>query len=417
MNQRVAITGLGAITPLGNTLPAFRAGLLEGRSGIGPLTRFPVGALESRIGGQCTIGPRAHKDIKVDFGCLAAASAIADADACGQSLLDYYQAEHCSLSLGVGLELFAMTDMVRYAANDYRIPQDAIGDPCFLQSPGELCAQVIMDTYGWRSLPTIHVSACAAATDAIGRAFLEIRRGRAGMILAGGTDSMLNPLGLAGFCKLQALSTNNDDPVGASRPFDLHRDGFVLGEGAGILVLENLEAARARGARIHGEIVGYGNAFDAYSVSDPHPEGLGAILAIDRALRTANLAPEDISYINAHGTSTTKNDRMETLAIKKVFGEQARNIPISSTKSMLGHLISAAGAVELIAAIICGREGMIHPTINLRHPDPDCDLDYVANHCRRQRVEYFLSNSFAFGGQNSALVCRLHNLAGNNDAL
>lgn len=408
MDNRVAITGLGIVSPLGNHLEEFRENLLRGNSGISKITRFPTGALESRIAGECRIENRTCKDIKVDFALQASDSAIKDAGLVGDSLRQFYSPEQCSISMGVGLELFDMHDMVRFTENDYRTPSENSGDPCFLQTPGTFGIDEMCRRYSFVSAPAIHVSACAAATDAIGHAFLSIRRGQKKIVLAGGTDSMLNPLGLAGFCKLQAVSTCNEDPAGASKPFDLKRDGFVLGEGAGVLVLENMDSAIDRGARIYGEIVGYGNAFDAYSVSDPHPEGLGACLAMKRAFQMAKINKEQISYINAHGTSTPKNDIVETIAIKKIFGDHARKIPISSTKSMIGHLISAAGAVEMIAAIVCAKVEKVHPTINLHTPDPECDLDYVANECRKHQVEYFQSNSFAFGGQNASLICRIN---------
>ncbi|MBU0728936.1 MAG: beta-ketoacyl-[acyl-carrier-protein] synthase family protein [Proteobacteria bacterium] len=407
MTNRVVITGMGVVSPLGNDVNRFRDALLRGDSGIDTITLFPTAALESKIGGKCTLDNYQYKDRKIDFAVYAADAAMNNADQSGIPLQDSHEQDRCGLNIGVGLELFDMLDMVRFSRNQYRIPDEDKNDPCFLQTPGDLCASVLRKRFGFRTVPQIHVSACAAATDAIGNAFLAIRRGQRTMMLAGGTDSMLNPLGLAGFCKLQALSTRNDEPARASRPFDIGRDGFVLGEGAGILVLEDFEFARARQATVYAEIVGYGNAFDAYSVSDPHPEGRGACFAMQRAFEMACLDPVQISYINAHGTSTLKNDVMETRAVRKIFGKHAGTIPISSTKSMIGHLISAAGAVEVIAGIACARVGKVHPTINLDNPDPDCDLDYVAHQSRDHEVEYLLSNSFAFGGQNATLILRI----------
>lgn len=405
--NRVAITGMGVVSPLGNSVRQFRDALLLGESGIESISLFPTGELESKIGGQCNLDRYLYKDRKIDFAVFASDEAMKDAKQSAGPVQNVHDQNFCGLSIGVGLELFDMHDMVLFSQNRNRIPDDAKNDLSFLQTPGDLCARVLQKRFGFRSWPQIHVSACAAATDAIGNAFLAIRRGQKTMMLAGGTDSMMNPLGLAGFCKLQALSTRNDEPKRASRPFDIERDGFVLGEGAGMLVLENFESAKARGAKILAEIVGYGNAFDAYSVSDPHPEGRGACFAMDRALATAGLLPEQVSSINAHGTSTLKNDVMETKAIKKIFGESAYSIPISSTKSMIGHVISSAGALELIAGVACANVGKIHPTINLENPDPDCDLDYVADECRDHDVEYILSNSFAFGGQNATLILRI----------
>lgn len=405
--NRVVITGMGVVSPLGNQVNQFSEALLQGASGIDTITIFPTATLEVKIGGQCSLDTYLFKDRKIDFAIHAADQAIRDAEKSCSPVLDVHNRQHCGLSIGVGLELFDMEDMVRYQANNKKVPQEAKNDVCFLQTPGDLSASVLLQRFGLQTVPQIHVSACAAATDAIGNAFLAIRRGQKTMMLAGGTDSMLNPLGLGGFCKLQVLSTRNDQPQHASRPFDQARDGFVLGEGSGMLVLEDYQVAKARQAPIYAEIVGYGNAFDAYSVSDPHPEGRGACYAMQRALGMAGLQSAQISYINAHGTSTVKNDRMETKAVKKIFGKYAYTVPISSTKSMIGHLISAAGAVELIASIACAQASWIHPTVNLENPDHDCDLDYVAGKSRKSNLEYILSNSFAFGGQNATLIVRM----------
>jgi 3-oxoacyl-[acyl-carrier-protein] synthase II len=248
------------------------------------------------------------------------------------------------------------------------------------------------------------LTACAASSQAVGEAVELIRRGEADVMLAGGTHTMIHPFGVTGFNLLTALSTRNDEPTRASRPFDRDRDGFVLGEGAGMVILESLEQARARGATIYGEIVGYGSTADAFRITDAHPEGRGAIRCIQMALDDAGLAPDDVDYINAHGTSTTVNDKVETLAIKKVFGDQAYKIPISSTKSMMGHLIAAAGATELIICLLAIRDNVVPPTINYETPDPECDLDYIPNVAREHRCDVALTNSFGFGGQNIALL-------------
>jgi 3-oxoacyl-[acyl-carrier-protein] synthase II len=250
------------------------------------------------------------------------------------------------------------------------------------------------------------LTACAASSQAIGEAVEIIRRGEADAMLAGGTHTMIHPFGVTGFNLLTALSTRNDEPTKASRPFDRNRDGFVLGEGAGMVVLEALEHARARGAAIYGEMVGYGSTADAFRITDTHPEGRGAIRCMSMALTDAGLGPTDIHYINAHGTSTAVNDKVESLAIKQVFGEQAYRIPVSSTKSMMGHLIAAAGATELIFCLLAIRDNVLPPTINYDTPDPDCDLDYIPNVCREARCDVALSNSFGFGGQNIALICK-----------
>jgi 3-oxoacyl-[acyl-carrier-protein] synthase II len=246
------------------------------------------------------------------------------------------------------------------------------------------------------------LTACAASSQAIGEATDIIRRGEADVMLSGGTHTMIHPFGVTGFCLLTALSTRNDEPQRASRPFDRDRDGFVLGEGAGMVVLEDLERAKRRGARIYGEITGYGSTADAFRITDTHPEGRGAIACIRMALRDAGLGRVD--YINAHGTSTTVNDKVESLAVKQVWGQEAYRIPVSSTKSMMGHLIAAAGATELILGLLAIRDNALPPTINYETPDPDCDLDYVPNQARQARCDHVLSNSFGFGGQNISLI-------------
>jgi 3-oxoacyl-[acyl-carrier-protein] synthase II len=250
------------------------------------------------------------------------------------------------------------------------------------------------------------LTACAASSQAVGEAVEIIRRGEADIMLAGGTHTMIHPFGVTGFNLLTALSMRNDEPTRASRPFDRDRDGFVLGEGAGMVVLEDLEMAKARGARIYGEIVGYGSTADAFRITDAHPEGRGAISCMRMALADAGLGADDIDYINAHGTSTSVNDKVESLAIKQVFGQQAYKIPVSSTKSMMGHLIAAAGATELIFCLLAIRDNVLPPTINYENPDPDCDLDYIPNAAREKRCDVALSNSFGFGGQNIALICQ-----------
>jgi 3-oxoacyl-[acyl-carrier-protein] synthase II len=248
------------------------------------------------------------------------------------------------------------------------------------------------------------LTACAASSQAVGEAVEMIRRGDADAMISGGTHSMIHPFGVTGFNLLTALSTRNDEPQRASRPFDRDRDGFVLGEGAGMLIIEEMERAKRRGAKIYGEISGYGSTADAYRVTDSHPEGRGAAACMRLALQDAGINPEQIGYINAHGTSTDVNDRVETLAIRKVFGEHAQGLPVSSTKSMMGHLIAAAGATELIITLLALRDGLLPPTINYERPDPECDLDYVPNKSREKTIDYALTNSFGFGGQNIALV-------------
>ncbi len=404
--NRVVVTGMGVVTPLGNELNTFRQNLVSGHSGVGPLTLFDSCQLPCGIAGECRLDEIRHKDRKISFALYAAHSAMRDARLQDTAEISPHDSVQSGLSIGIGLELFDMHDMALYVSNGFKIPGSRKGQFDFLQTPADHCVDLLCDAFNLRLNPGVHISACAAGNDAIGHAFLRIRRGEASLMLAGGTDSMLNPMGVGGFCKLNALSTRNDEPQKASRPFDVNRDGFVIGEGAAMLVLENMENAVRRGVDIYAEIVGYGNSFDAYAISDPHPAGRGAVAAMSKALAMAAISPERISYINAHGTATLKNDPVETLAIKTLFGRNAYGIPVSSTKSMIGHLISAAGAVEAVASIVCANAGWIHPTINLDNPDPDCDLDFVPGQAREHRVGYFLSNSFAFGGQNATLVFR-----------
>ena len=406
--MRVVITGVGVVSPLGRELGEFRRSLLSGSAAAAPITVFNPARLPTRIAAQVDAAslPIQAKDRKVAFGLVAAQTALADADG-GDALpvSEYYDGAGGGLSLGIGLELFSMPDMVEFIGRG-EVPAGA--DPqTFLQTPSDMCAHLISRRHGLRDPPLVHVSACAAATDAIGTAFRMVRDGRRRWALAGGTDSMINPLGVGGFCAIEATTRRNHEPRRASRPFDRDRDGFLLGEGAGLLVLETFDDARARGAHVYAEVLGYGNSFDAHGISEPHPDGEGALLAMRRALSDAGLQPEDVSYINAHGTSTPKNDVVETRAIRRLFGRHADSVPVSSTKSMIGHLISAAGAVELAAAVLCAEAGWVHPTINLERPDPACDLDYVSEGARRMRVETILKNSFAFGGQNASLVIRM----------
>lgn len=389
------VTGIGVVTPLGNSLDELTEGLLAGRPGAGPITLFEPAQLPTRIAAQVdSSNLPEHPDRKQSFALAASEQAMA-----GQTL-DPAQG---GLSLGIGLDLFSMPDLVDYLRH-HGLPPGA--DPqTFLQTPSELCIEAICRRLALTYPPQTHISACAASTDAIGSAFRTIRRGQRQWMLAGGSDSMINPMGVAGFCKIRATTTRNHAPAQASRPFDRGRDGFLLGEGAAVLLLEERQAALARGAVCYGEVLGYGNSFDAHGISEPHPQGQGALLAMQRALSDAGVSPEEILYINAHGTSTPKNDPIETLALRRLFGSHADKLWVSSTKSMLGHLISASGAVEVAATLACARRGQVHPTLNLEQPDPACDLDYVAEGPRPLPAgSLMLKNSFAFGGQNACLV-------------
>jgi 3-oxoacyl-[acyl-carrier-protein] synthase II len=402
---RVAITGMGVVTPLGNAVDVFIDALLAGRSGIRAIRNFDPASLPTRIAGEAELPAEVpFGDRKIAFALEAARQAMADASACGSTPGGAEGGANAAVSLGVGLELFDMAALAQRWLKAAPLPEALSERLACLQTPADMSLHLIAHRYGLRAPPIAHESACAAGSDAIGNAAQLIARGTRRWMLAGGTDSMINPLGVAGFCALSATSERNAEPERASRPFDRTRDGFVMGEGAGVLVLERMEDARTRGARIHAELLGYGSALDAYKISDPHPEGRGAVLAMQRALASACLPAEAVDAINAHGTGTPKNDPAETLAIKRLLGQRAYAVPVCATKSMIGHLISAAGAVEAIAAIGCMQRSRIHPTINLEHPDPECDLDYVVGSARTCEQRVVISSSYGFGGHNAAIV-------------
>lgn len=403
MRYRVAVTGLGAVTPLGTGVAAFVEGLRQGLSGARTIDVFDASTLSTRIAAQSFPRPSPDsRDRKVLFALEAAEEAMAQA--CAPGTRPGASAPDGFVSMGVGLELFSMDDLAASRRPGFSLPSDPNTRRAFLQTPADACVHLLSVAHGLRRPPLTLVSACAAGTDAIGVAARAIADGRRGWSLAGGTDSMINPLGVAGFGALSATTTRNDDPTAASRPFDRTRDGFLLGEGAGVLVLERWDDALQRGAPILGEIVGYGTSFDAYGISEPHPEGRGALLAMQRALADARLSADQICLVNAHGTSTPKNDVVETIALKRLFGERAARVPVTAMKSMIGHLISGAGAVETVGAFACLQRGFTSPTVNLTEPDPACDLDYVPLVSREGPVRFVLKNSFAFGGQNAALV-------------
>jgi 3-oxoacyl-[acyl-carrier-protein] synthase II len=392
----VAVTGLGVVAPTAADAGAFRVALRDGVGGAGPITTFDPAELPTRIAAEVKWRGPIARDRKLTFALEAARQALQKHRPPGEG----------GLSLGIGLELFSMSDMAEMRRRGFAAPASRAERLTFLQTPSDLCSHLISHEHGLEAPPLTHVSACAAGADAIGQAFRLVASGRRDWMLAGGADSMINPLGVAGFCLLGATTTRNDEPGRASRPFDRRRDGFLLGEGAAVLLLEPLESARRRGVHVHAEIVGYGQSQDAHGISEPHPEGRGALLAMRQAVAEAGVGPEAIDCINAHGTSTPKNDVVETLAIKGLLGARAREVPICATKSMIGHLISAAGAVEAVAAIVGMEDAFVHPTLNLDEPDPACDLDYVPHRGRSHRQRYVLSNSFAFGGQNASLLFR-----------
>jgi 3-oxoacyl-[acyl-carrier-protein] synthase II len=407
MAKRVVITGVGALTPLGISAPQFWAGLTEGRSGIGPITRFDASGLDTRFAGELrgfdpaqTMEPKEAR--RADpFTQYAMAAAV---EAAQQSGVDFEEGGGERIGVIVGSGIGGITV---WEAN-HRVLLErgpARVSPFFVPMMiGNMASGQISIRFGARGSNFDTVSACASGAHAIGEAFEMIRRGQLDVVLAGGSEAPITLLAMAGFCSMKALSTRNDAPSEASRPFDLERDGFVMGEGAGILVLESESHARARGAQILAELVGYGSTADAHHITAPAPGGQGAARAMKAALESAGLDRSAVDYINAHGTSTELNDKYETMAIRAVFGEHANRIPVSSTKSMTGHLLGAAGAVEAVACVFVVRNDVIPPTINYRNPDPECDLDYVPNEARRAPVRVALSNSLGFGGHNVALA-------------
>jgi 3-oxoacyl-[acyl-carrier-protein] synthase II len=399
---------MSVITSLGMDVDTLWANLTAGKSGVGPVTLFDASALDCRIAAEvANFDPNAYLDRKearrMDrFSQLAAAAAaLALKDAGLAAILD---PERAAVVIGTGIGGIA-TLCEGHLTLVTRGPGRV--SPFFIPMMiGNIAAGQIAITHGLKGPNLTIVTACAASANAVGEAFRLIREGRADVAICGGAEAPLVPVAFAGFCSMKALTTRNDEPERASRPFDAGRDGFVMAEGAGMLVLESEAHARARGRVPYAEVAGYGLTADAYHMTAPAPEGEGGARAMRDALRDAGLAPEDIGYINAHGTSTPVGDRCESQAIRKVFGPAADRLPVSSTKSMTGHLLGAAGAVELIACVQAIRTGMLPPTINYDTPDPECDLDYVPNRARPARVRAALSNSFGFGGQNCSLIVK-----------
>jgi 3-oxoacyl-[acyl-carrier-protein] synthase II len=409
MRKRVVITGLGAVTPLGNDVSATWEGLLGGQSGVGPITCFDASDLGVKIAAEVKdFDAIALFDRRVArrndrftlFALEAARQAVADAG------LTFDDGEGWSVGVLIGtaiggiLTLLENHDVLKRSGpgrvSPFMVP---------MMMPNAASATIAI-AYGLRGFNLTLSSACATGSHAIGEAAEVIRRGDAEMMICGGSEAVIAELALAAFKNMGAVSTRNDEPQRASRPFDAERDGFVMGEGAGVLILESLDFARRRGARIRAEVVGYGATSDAFHITAPEDEGNGAAQAMAAALEDAGLAPEDVDYINAHGTSTILNDPSETRAIRAVFGPHADRLAVSSTKSMLGHLMGAAGAVEAIACVKSLETGWVHPTVNYEYPDPACDLDYVPNQARRLEPRVAMSNSFGFGGHNGCLAFR-----------
>ena len=424
MKRRVVVTGMGMVTPVGRDMETTWTSLREARSGVGPITLFDAASFPTRIAAEVggfdlasyvkDADRWAEYNRNTKFAIAAARMAVDDSGLESYSGLDR---SRFGVYLGSGE---GQQDFPRFVSLVHRAAKDGHVDTATFtkfgvhelhaiheaeQEPGTPAGH-LAGIFGARGPNANCLTACAASSQAIGEATEIVRRGDADVMLTGGTHSMIHPFGVTGFNLLTALSTRNEEPGRASRPFDRDRDGFILGEGAGMLVLEELEHAKARGARIYGEVAGYGSTADAFRLTDTHDEGRGGIACIRQAMADATLNFDEVDYINAHGTSTSVNDSIETLAIKKSFGDQAYQVPVSSTKSMMGHLIAAAGSVEAIVCLLTMRDGVVPPTVNLDHPGDDCDLDYIPHEARDRKVNVTLSNSFGFGGQNITLILR-----------
>ncbi|REJ34646.1 MAG: beta-ketoacyl-[acyl-carrier-protein] synthase II [Bacillota bacterium] len=409
MKSRVVVTGVGVVSPFGAGADKLWEALIAGRSGVGPITRFDASEFATRFAAEVkdfdAVQFMDAKDARrldrfAQFAWAAARMALEDAG------LDVTKVdgERMGVLIGSGIGgIEVLENQIRVLAE--RGPSRVSPFLVPMMIPDMASGYVSIQT-GAKAHNACTVTACASGANSIGDAARIIQRGEADIMITGGSEASVTRVALAGFCAARALSTRNEDPQRASRPFDAQRDGFVLGEGAGILILESEEHARARGAHIYGEVAGYGATGDAYHITQPAPEGDGAYRAMKRAMEDAGVGPEDIDYINAHGTSTEYNDYFETVAIKRALGEAAYRVPVSSTKSMTGHQLGAAGAVEAIVALLAMQHGVIPPTINYEHPDPRCDLDYVPNEKRAAEVNVAMSNSFGFGGHNAVLIFR-----------
>jgi 3-oxoacyl-[acyl-carrier-protein] synthase II len=407
--RRVVITGIGALTPVGNTAEEFWASLKQGRSGIGPITKFDATDYPTRIAGEIRnfdeakyIDKKESRRLDPYLKYAIATSAMAVEDAA----LDPAKVDATRFGVLIGSGIGGITTLiegeeVRKTKGFDRVSPFVVPMLIVNMAPG-----LVSMRFGAKGPNTSVVTACASGNHAIGDAARLIERGDADVMIAGGAEAIIVPITIAGFCSMKAMSTRNDEPEKASRPFDAARDGFVCGEGAGIVILESLEHAVRRDARIYAEVVGYGLTADAHHMTAPDPEGDGATRAMQLALNDAAIAPSAIGYINAHGTSTPYNDKFETIAIKRVFGDDARRLAVSSTKSMTGHLLGAAGGIEAVATVLALHHGMLPPTINYETPDPECDLDYVPNQARKVDIEYAMSNAFGFGGTNATLAFR-----------
>ncbi|HET6644608.1 MAG TPA: beta-ketoacyl-ACP synthase II [Fimbriimonadales bacterium] len=401
------VTGIGAITPLGNSVDDFWGNAIAGKSGVSQITALDASEFSARIAGEVKdFDPDTWIDRKdsrrlsrfLQFTVAATDMAIADSGL----RLDTVDRERAGVLIGSGiggLDVLGEQHRRQIDGGPGRVSPFLV--PYMIP---DMASGYVSIRHGLKGPNSCVVTACSTGANAIGDASHVIRRGEADVMIAGGAEAPITEIGLAGFCAARALSTRNDEPERASRPFDLNRDGFVMGEGAGILVLESLDSALARGARIYAEIISYAMSADAFHITLPEPEGDGARRSMTLALKYAGLSPEQIGYINAHGTSTPPGDRIETAAIKKAFGTNAKTVPVSSTKSMIGHTLGAAGAIESIVCIKALETGILPPTINYETPDPDCDLDYIPNQARKTNIDFAMKNSFGFGGHNVTLI-------------
>jgi 3-oxoacyl-[acyl-carrier-protein] synthase II len=412
LKRRVVVTGLGLVTPVGNTVADTWSALMAGRSGVGFLKKFDTEKFSVKIGAEVkNFDPLNFVEKKearkmgafIHYAIAASDEAIYDSQlvAHGEKFSsDVAERVGTYISSGIGdfwaieREHSKLLDEGPHRVSPFFIPSAIVN----------LAAGQVSIRFGAKGPNSATATACSAGAHAIGDSFKIIQRGDADVMICGGAESAITPMSVAGFAAMRALSTRNDDPLHASRPFERDRDGFIIGEGAGLLVLEELEFARARGARIYAELVGYGMTADAFHITMPDETASGAVRVMQMALRDAGVSPESVGYVNAHGTSTPYNDKFETLAIKKTFGEHAYRMAVSSTKSMTGHLLGAAGGIEAVFSALAIKEGKLPPTINYVNPDPECDLDYVPNEPREARLDYALSNSFGFGGTNAALL-------------
>jgi 3-oxoacyl-[acyl-carrier-protein] synthase II len=412
--HRVVITGMGALTPLGLDIESTWAAIRAGRSGIGPITLFDAAGFDTRIAGEVRgFDPTQWMERKearrmdrfCQFGVAASMQAIKDA------ALPVTEETRDQIGVLIGSGIGGIQTLEEQIQILIERGPDRISPFLIPMMICDMASGMSSILLGLGGPNNCAVTACATGTNAIGDAAAIVRRGDALAMLAGGTEASITRIGIGGFCAMKALSTRNEEPERASRPFDAGRDGFVMGEGAAVLVLEQREFALSRGARILAEVIGYGMSADAYHMTQPAPNGSGAVRSMRAALKSAGIRHEQVDYVNAHGTSTGPNDRNETAALKSLMGERAYQVPVSSTKSMTGHILGAAGAVEAALCVLAIRDGVIPPTINYENPDPECDLDYVPNQARDARVRVAMSNSFGFGGHNATLILQEHDQA------